>query len=156
MPPRIPPGQLDLLAWDPPQPVARFEPERVRGASHQQQIARAVGACLKDAEERGVGRDAIADAMTVFLGEAVSKHMLDAYASQARTEHVINLPRFMALLHATSDRRLLELIAEPMGWAVVERKHLAMIELAQLHEAQEVLRRRTDALRRQAKIEGAL
>jgi hypothetical protein len=90
------------------------------------------------------------------FGEEVSKNMLDAYASEAREEHVINVVRFIALIHATQDRRLLEIVAEMFGWTVIERRYLRLIDLASLQEQQDEFRRRADATRRQAKSEGLL
>ena len=63
--------------------------------------------------------------------------MIDAYASIARDDHVISTPRFMALLQVTADRRLLELLAEPAGWAVIERRYLPLIELAAVRERED-------------------
>ncbi len=138
--------------------MAAFEPEQVRGVTEQQRLARAISVALKDATERGVTREQIAERMSDFLGvgQKVSTNMLNAYASAAREDHIIGVVRFAALLHATGDRRLLEMIAAPMGWAVIERKQLAMIELAAVQEAEDAMRRRREALRRQAKAEGAL
>lgn len=145
--------QPDLLSWRPPQPVARFEPERVRAVSTRAVVCRAISDAL-----RGTGqpREAIARRMSEFLGEEVSKHMLDAYASPAREEHTISVPRFLALLHATRDRRLLELLAEPFGWTVIERRYLPLIELAAVREHEDEVRRRAEALRRQARAGGLL
>lgn len=151
-PPRHP-DQPDLLDWQPPEPVASFAPERVRAANLGDGIARAVAAALRDAD---VGRDEIAARMSAFLGEPVPRSMLDAYASEARRTHPIPVTRLIALIHATRDRRLLQLIAEPMGWAVIERRHLPLIELAAVQDRAEELRRRADALRRAARNGGAL
>ena len=94
--------------------------------------------------------------MSEFLGDHVTVNMLNAYASPARQDHPISMARFISLLHATKDRRLLELLAEPLGWAVIERRHLPMIELAAVQERQGELNRLADSLRRQAKSRGAL
>lgn len=150
MPPAV---QPDLLTWEPPQAVMAFDEREVRGATLAARISRAVSVALR---ECGKPRKRVAEAMGAFLGEGVSDAMLDAYASVARDQHRISLPRFMALLHATADRRLLELLAEPMGWAVIERKHLPLIEVAAIRERQEELRRRGDALMRKARGEGAI
>jgi hypothetical protein len=91
-----------------------------------------------------------------YLGRPVSKAMIDAYASVARDDHVIPTPRFMALLRVTSDRRLLEFMAEPLGWAVIERRYLPMITLAAVTEREAALRRQADALRRQVRARGVL
>ena len=150
MPPAI---QHDLLTWEPPQAAMAFDEREVRGATLAARISRAVSVALR---ECGKPRAAIGRAMSAYLGEDVSPAMLDAYASVARDQHRISVSRFMALLHATADRRLLELLAEPMGWAVIERKHLPLIEVAAIRERQEELRRRGDALMRKARGEGAI
>jgi hypothetical protein len=89
--------------------------------------------------------------MSEYLGEPVSPAMLDAYASPARDSHRIGAARLIALVHATGDRRLLQLLAEPFGWAVVEARHLALIEAALLREQEDELRRRREALLRRAR-----
>lgn len=152
MPPRHP-AQPDLLEWQPPEPVVAFAPEQVRAASVASSIARAVAAALRDC---GASRDDVAQRMSAYLGERVSKAMLDAYASEARREHQIPITRLIALMHATHDRRLLQLIAEPLGWAVIERRYLPLIELAAVQDRQDELRRRAEHLRRAARNEGAI
>lgn len=122
---------LDLLSWQPPEPVAAFAPEQVRAASLKAALAKGVSLALK---ECGLDREAAAEAISDFLGERVSKDMLDAYASEAREDHVINVVRFQGLLHATGDRRLLQMLAEPMGWAVIDKRYLPAIESALLDE----------------------
>lgn len=150
------PDQLDLLAWEPPAPVARFEEHRVRAATIAVRVSLAVAAALKDADERGLSREEIARRMSLFLGAPISRVTLDGYASTAREDRVISVPRFAALLHATGDRRLLEILAEPMDWAVIERRHLPLIELAAVQQRREELKRHADALLRQARAEGGL
>ncbi len=152
----VPPDQLDLLAWQPPAPVAKFEERRVRAATISVRLALAVSAALKDADARGLSREEIARRMSEFLGTHVSRATLDGYASAAREDRVISVPRFVALLHATRDRRLLEILAEPMDWAVIERRHLPLIELAAVQQRREELRRHAESLLRQARTEGGL
>lgn len=149
----MPTRQPDLLDWTPPQAALAFEPAEIRGGTLAARISRAVSVALRDA---GVSRRTIAARMTVFLGEAVSAAMLDAYASVARDAHRISLPRFLALVHATGDRRLLELLAEPMEWAVIERRHLPLIELAAARERKDEMDREVEAIRRRARIAGGL
>ena len=60
------------------------------------------------------------------------------------------------MIHATRDRRLLEWIAEPMRWSVIDGKHLPLIELAAIQEKQRELASTADHLRRQAKSRGGL
>ena len=146
--------QLDLLKdWHPATVTTAFPADHVRAATVAHLICRAVSAALRDAE---IGRPDIAKRMSDYLGETVTVNMLNAYASPAREDHPIGMARFVALLHATRDRRLLELFAEPMGWAVIERKFLPMIELAAVTERQRELGRHADALRRKASHGGVL
>ena len=149
-------AQLTLLDWAPPAPVRRFAEERVRAQTFCERMARAISATLRDADGDGHPREEIARRMSAYLGERVSLNVLNAYASQARVQAIINLPRFVALLHATGDQRLLELLAEPFGWAVVERRYLPLIELAAVQERQNDLERQKKVLRRRARAEGAL
>jgi hypothetical protein len=145
--------QPSLLDWTPPQASLAFAEQDIRAATLSARISRAVAAALRDCQRP---RRDIAAAMSGYLGEAVSVAMLDAYASQARDAHRISVPRFLALMHATGDRRLLEMLAEPMGWAVIERRHLPLIEVAALREREDDLRRRREALTRKARGEGAI
>jgi hypothetical protein len=151
----MPPSrQLDLLNdWVPPATTVRFEDSRVRASGLAAQLSRVVAAALTDAKQ---SREAIAKAMSAFLGETISVNMLNAYASQAREGHSITLPRFIALVHATGDRRLLEWMAEPMRWSVIDTKHLPLIELAALNERRRELDAAADSLRRQARAKGGL
>ena len=142
------PAQLSLLEWTPPEPTVRFDEVQVRAATIEARVSRAIAAALKDSVS---DRQAVAEAMGEFLGQRVTKNMLDAYASVAREDHPITIARFVALLHATRDRRLRELIAEPLGWAVIDRKMLPLIELAAVQEKQRELHAQADALRRRAK-----
>lgn len=146
--------QLDLLTdWQPSEPVVAFAPETVRGASIAVSISKAVSQALGDC---GKSRAEIAEAMGAYLDEQVSEHMLNAYASEAKSEHIINLVRFVALLDVTGDRRLLELIAGMFGWAVIERKYLPAIEMAEAMEVRAELDREIDARRRTLRKNGVL
>lgn len=142
------PNQLSLLGWTPPQAELAFAEGDVRGSTLDARISRAVSVSL---QECGRPRAAVAREMSRYLGEDVSAAMLDAYASVARQAHRISVSRLMALVHATGDRRLLQLLAEPMGWAVIERRHLPLIEVALIREQEDELRRRRDALMRKAR-----
>lgn len=146
-------AQPDLLDWTPPQPVKRFEEDQVRAASLAARISKAVSAALK---ECGLQREEAARRMGEYLGEKVSLAALNALASEARDDHRISVVRLMALVHVTRDPRLLQLLAEPFGWAVIDRRFLPMIELAAVQEQRDELTRRADALRRAARSGGAL
>jgi hypothetical protein len=151
--PRAPGAQPDLLGWEPPQASLAFDEREVRGTTLAGRISRAVSVSMRDC---GRPRAAVARAMAEYLGEDVSAAMLDAYASPGRDQHRISVSRFLALIHATGDRRLLEMLAAPMGWAVIERRHLPLIEVAAIREQEDELRRRRDVLTRRARAEGAI
>jgi hypothetical protein len=132
---------------------ARFEDHRVRAASIAGRLCKAISAAL---DECGKPRERVAEAMSAFLGTRVSLNMLNAYASEARENHQISAVRFVALIHATGDRRLLELLADGFGWAVIERRYLPLIDLAQVREREDELGRTADAIRREARARGIL
>ncbi len=144
-------GQADLLDWQPPEPVVSFPARAVQASTVTGRLAKAVSAALA-----GRDRALVARSMSDYLGRTVSKHMVDAYASQGRDDHTISAPRYMALTHATEDRRLLELLAEPMGWSVIERRYLPLIQLAAVREREDRLRREGEVLRRLARSGGLI
>lgn len=140
MPRRPVPHQPSLL--DAP---AGYPPEAVRAATLAGRISRAVAHTLRECP---LQREEIADRMGAFLGERVSAAMLNGYASQARDDHNISAVRLLALAHATSDARLLDLLAAELGLAVVGRDDLARIELLRLQDEERALKRRMDELKR--------
>ncbi|AUN31274.1 DNA transposition protein [Niveispirillum cyanobacteriorum] len=131
MAPRRDSNTMDLLSWQPPAAPAAFAPEVVRAATLRATLAKGVGAALKESDK---GREVIALEMGDYLGEVVPKSMLDAYASESREEHVISLVRFIALIHATRDYRLLQLLADQFGLAVIEARYVPAIEQAVLDD----------------------
>ena len=131
--------------------MIRFDPAQVRAATLNARLARAISAALD-----GHDRLRVAQEMSAILGRPVSKNMVDAYASQAREDHAISAPRYMALAHATADARLLQVMAEPMGWAVIDQRFLPLIRLAAVRERADQLAREGETLRRQARSGGLL
>lgn len=146
---------IDLLSWEPPVVEHRFEdPAITRCATLNGQLCRAMRATLDNCREAGLDRAAVAERMTEFLGETYSVDRLNADVAEAKETHVINGVRLMAFIHATRDPRILSLIAEPLGLAVVERRWLPAIDAAILeqHEAEIAERRK----RAQAQVRRAM
>jgi len=85
-----------------------------------------------------------------FLGEEVSKPMLDAYASQAREEHTISAIRLAALAHATGDMRVLHVLIDTLDHAVIPARYLPAIDAEVKAEYAEKLALRAKELRQQA------
>lgn len=143
---------LDLLSWQPSSPkVERFDEQTVRAATINGKVALAVSRILADAKAREnepLEREDVARRMSEFLGEEVSKNMLDAYASQSRQDHKISVVRAVALMHATQDFRLLTLLAEEIGLTVIPRKYEGTVREAILAEKIEELNGELNSLRR--------
>lgn len=123
----------DLLSWQPQEPAVRYE-EPPRGATLGARVCRAMAMALD-----GRDREAIAAEMGEYLGRPVSKAMLDAYVSEARDTHTINIVRFAALVHATRDWRLLSLLPELFGFAVIDDRYVSLIRATQMREKAEEL-----------------
>lgn len=136
---------IDLFSWEPPSVVRSFDAAKVRAASLRAAMSKAVALALK---ESGKSRDQAAEEISAYLGEDCPKAALDAYSSEAREDHTINVIRFMGLLHVTRDIRLLNLLAEQFGWAVIPTKYLPAIEEAVLADKIEELQQRKNQARR--------
>ena len=146
------PHTPDLFDWRPSGPlVATYPAEQVRAATLRARIARAVSVTLQEA---GRGREKIAAEMSAWLGEDCSRHMLDAYASEAREDHSISYLRLLALARATGDIRPLQLGAAEVGHVVLDGKVLPWVEVGQLAELRRRVEREYAAARRAAKSGG--
>lgn len=129
--------------WQPPQVAAQLAGPRPQGGTLRSRISRAVSLALT---ECGMSRDEVAQGMSDYLGEDVSKNMLDAYASAAREGHTISLERFIALVEVTGQTGLLGFLAEMFGLVAVPGKYAELIELHFIDEQQAELERRRQAL----------
>lgn len=134
---------IDMFTeWEPPQVAVTLPPETARGGTLSTRIARAVAHVLRECP---MPREEIAAAMSDYLGQEVSKNMLDAYASQAREDHRISLERFMALIEVTGAHELVGFVAEAFGLIVVPERFRALIELHFIEEEQRRLEQRKTA-----------
>jgi len=144
-------AQLDLLDWRTPETVVAFDPMLVRANSYAGRLSRAISISL---DTCGRSRVEVAERMGAHLGGKMSLNILNAYASVARESHQVSVTRFDALIAATGDRRLLEFVAADHGWAVIERRHLPLIDMAILSEQEQILARRKRLLR--ASVRGSV
>jgi hypothetical protein len=143
---------LDLFTdWQPREPVVRYAPEATRAANLRDRIALAVSVTLK---ECGRPREQIAEAMSAYLGETVTKNMLDAYASQGREEHTIPTHRQIALCHVTRDPRLMQLGAEEVGMDCIDKHFKPWLEVGQLADVKADVDRAYELARRAARRAG--
>ena len=109
-------------------PVVRLAmPEgAARAPSMGERISLAVSWALRRCD---LPRAEIAVRISDLLGERVSPHMLDGYASQSRLDHRITLERFIALVEVTGARELLGFVCAPFGVAAVPAEYAELIEL---------------------------
>ena len=122
--------------------VARFDEAQVRAASVRDRVARAVSAALR---AYGGEREQIAREMSEYLGERVSKAVLDQYASQANAEHAVPAHRLIALAIITGDARLINALLADTGLVAVADKYEPLIEREMAREAIDKLQRRAAA-----------
>lgn len=83
-------------------------------------IAAAMARALDEARANGIDRFEVAKRMSLILGVEVSKHMIDAYTSQARETHTIALVRFKALARATGCLWLWNVALEGEGLTLLQ------------------------------------
>lgn len=140
--------QLDLLSWERGEVIERFEERAVQASTMRSRIARGVSVTLNECP---MSRREVAKRMSDWLGEKVTENMLNAYASEAREEHSISYLRFLALVHATEDPRLLQVGAELIGHSVISDRYLPWVEVGQLADKKDEIDRAFDSSRRQAR-----
>lgn len=136
------PGTIDLFKEYQPAPVVeRFSEDSVKAWNAQGRLSKAVALTL---DESGMSRPQIAKAMSDLLQEEVSKHMLDAYASQAR-ENQISALRLMALVMVTGDARPLNTLLADADMIVVPAKYEALMRRERAKEMRERAEREEQA-----------
>ncbi|MEX0971493.1 MAG: hypothetical protein WD046_13725, partial [Paracoccaceae bacterium] len=92
-------------------------------------------------------REVLAQQMSNWLGEEISANMLNAYASQAREDHTIPYLRLLALVHVTSDVRLMQLGAALFGHSVVADKYLPWVDVGRLADERDQINAQLEAAR---------
>ncbi|MEX0758761.1 MAG: DNA transposition protein [Tistlia sp.] len=139
---------MELLEWQPPAVAVKFTDHEVRAVSLAQRVSRAIAVTLRECD---ADREEVAARMSEYLGEPVSKNMLDAYASQARESHNISLARTLALIHATGDARVLGSELERFDLVIIPRRFLAAVDEAMWAEQEERAHAERTAARRRWK-----
>ncbi|MFG1409478.1 hypothetical protein V5G24_00060 [Xanthobacter sp. VTT E-85241] len=133
---------LDLFHdWEPPQVTVAPREEDMRGPLDLV-IARLIKRALADCKQ---SREVIAQKMSDYLGRPISKDMLDAWASPAKSNRM-PLDAFAALVDATGDMSLLGWLPAEHGFVVVPARYADLIELHLLEE------RETEIARRKAMV----
>ncbi|MFZ5749070.1 MAG: hypothetical protein ACOY45_15605 [Pseudomonadota bacterium] len=98
-------------------------------AGMERRISGTVATILASEAAQGRPREVVAAAMSVLLDEEITKAMLDAYASPARTEHKVPMSRFLALVAVTDRHDLLDERLREIGAALLvgEEVHTARL-----------------------------
>jgi len=92
-------------------------------------IAMAVAAILKDDPR---SRHEVAGAMSALLDEAVTKPMLDAYASESRDTYNISAARFLALCSVTDRFDLLDRIVRRVGVSILVGEEITLADITDM------------------------
>lgn len=138
-------GTLDLLSWQPPAPPKPTRIERPAGEDLAARITLEVATALREAT---LSREQIAEQMGAYLGETISRGVLDQYASQARDDHNISAYRLAALARVLERPQLLLLLASAVDCTVVHQRWVPAIQEAQLTAKREEIDRQLKAARR--------
>lgn len=143
----------DLFTWSPPKVAAGYEEVVAGRGTLDNRISRTLSRALKDAKERGTSREAIAKAMSQFLGRVISEDMLNKWASEASEGHRITLDAFIALIEATGAYDLFGLVVSNFRFVAVPEKYGDIIELHEIeqHEADVVARKQAVQARLRAR-----
>lgn len=123
----------DLFGDALPEPCPQFDKEDIKAGTIEGKLALMISKMLKT---DGRSRKEIAEVMSEYLDDAkMSEHMLDAYASQARTTQKITGARLWALIVITGNICLLQEILKETDYLVVERRYWKRIKRAEKEEA---------------------
>lgn len=94
-------------------------------------ISSAVGRCLE-----GEKRAKIAESLSYLFGETVSVHMLNAYASEARSVHRISAGRFLALISVTRRFDILDAVLREIGGKALNSEEAKVFRVGKSFVAQ--------------------
>ncbi len=141
---RAHPGQL---AFDLDAPAMATGPAALAGL--EARICATVGVILASC---GKPREVIAAEMTVLLGDEVTKAMLDAYASPARTEHKVPMSRFFGLIAVTARLDLMDPLVREIGGSLLIGPEVHTARLGHLRQQQRAIQNEIKALEQTAPL----
>ncbi|MCX9146590.1 hypothetical protein [Erythrobacter sp. WG] len=118
-------------------------------AGLEKRVNAMIGTALACAACAGESREVIAAKMSEVLDEPISRAMLDAYASPARTEHKVPMSRALALLLVTDRQDLLGPLLGEIGAAVLIGEEVKTARIGHLEQ----LKKRIEAEMRALKAE---
>lgn len=134
---------IDLFRDYQPKPVVeRFSDEQVQAWSMAGRLAKALALTM---DESALSRSEIAEQMSTITQSAISKTMLDAYASQAKESHQIPASRLVALVAVTGDARALNVLLEEIELIAIPRKYESLLRRERAREMRAQLEREEQA-----------
>jgi hypothetical protein len=116
-------------------------------AGIEKRINALVGTALACAACAGDTREVIAAKMSELLDEPISRAMLDAYSSPARTEHKVPASRLFALLVVTDRQDLLDPIMREIGAALLVGDEVRTARLGHLQQLKQRIEAEMKSLR---------
>lgn len=119
-------------------------------AGLEKRINAMVGTALACAACAGESREVIAAKMSEMLDEPISRSMLDAYASPARTEHKVPMSRALALLLVTARQDLLGPIVGEIGAALLIGEEVKTARIGHLEQMKKRIEAEMRALKADA------
>jgi hypothetical protein len=128
--------------WSLAENLGRERDFRITRKSFAEEIALAIGLILK---EDGRSRDVFAEDLTAFLGEKVSRAMLDAYASKARKEHSVPAQRLFAIVAISGRWDILDALISKFDVRIATFKDVALMETGKAYLNLRRLERKLDA-----------
>lgn len=138
------PGQMELTFFEVP-PV-------IRNDSGGLDIALAVRESLTDtlaaASLQGHDRHEVAARVSRLSNHEISKHMLDRYTAPSADGWRFPLEALPALIQATGDYRLLELVAQACGCKVYRGEEAMLAEIGALTMQERTVKARLSDLRK--------
>lgn len=116
-------------------------------AGLEKRINAMIGTALACAACAGESREVIAAKMSDVLDEPISRAMLDAYSSPARTDHKVPMARALALLLVTDRQDLLGPILGEIGVAPLIGDEVRTARLGHLQQLKQRIEAEMKALR---------
>lgn len=116
---------LNLFDWTPP--VVAHQAEAVRAVSFRARLAKAISTTLTDC---GLTRAEVAQKMSIMLDAEISEHVLNAAASEAREDHLLNPERLWALCTITGDFRPIAVLLDRSDKVLIDKRYLGAVREA--------------------------
>ncbi len=117
----------DQMALPLTEPRASTAPAALAGLDAR--ISRSVGTILASC---GRPREVIAAEMSVLLDDEISRAMLDAYSSPARSDHRVPMSRYFALVAVTARLDLMNPLLGEIGGSILIGPEVQTARIGQL------------------------